>query len=86
MWKRNEVDDEEDALDHSRSTSFATDEDERDEVKEVQKMSQKDTNFVVFWRFLVTIMLLITAVVVTLTTYRFLLNEQTEDFETAVRT
>ena len=56
-------------LDLSRSTSFVTEDDKRDEVKEVQKMSQKDTNFVVFWQFLVTLMLLITAVGVTLPDY-----------------
>ena len=77
--------DDEDVLDPSRSTMNGTEEDGRDEVKEVQKMSQKDTNYVVFWRFVVTLMLLVTALVVTMTTYRFLLNEQTEDFETAVR-
>jgi uncharacterized membrane protein YcjF (UPF0283 family) len=58
--------------------------DERDEVKEVKKMSQKDTSRVIFWRFAATTVLLLTAVAVTLTTYKFLIDGEEEDFETAV--
>jgi len=57
---------------------------ERDEVKEVMKMSQKDTRRVIFWRFVVTFMLLLTALAVTGTTYKFLADEQGEDMEAAV--
>ncbi|CAB9505736.1 Receptor-type guanylate cyclase gcy [Seminavis robusta] len=56
---------------------------ERDEKKEVYKMSAKDTRRVRLWRFVVTAALLITALVVTLTTYRFLKNEETSNFEVA---
>jgi hypothetical protein len=47
-------------------------------------MSQKDTSRVIFWRFAATTVLLLTAVAVTLTTYKFLINGEEEDFETAV--
>jgi Tfp pilus assembly protein PilO len=57
---------------------------ERDEIKEVMKMSQKDTRRVIIWRFAVTIMLLVTAVAVTGITYKFLLDEQQEDMQSAV--
>ncbi|CAB9515789.1 Receptor-type guanylate cyclase gcy [Seminavis robusta] len=58
-------------------------EDERDEKKEVYKMSAKDTRRVQLWRFVVTVALLVTALVVTLTTYRFLKDEETSNFEVA---
>ena len=82
--------DEED-VDYFREDTTASDfssgdtpSEERDEVKEVQKMARKETARVVFWRVAVTVVLLLTAVAVTLTTYRFLINEEEEDFETAV--
>ncbi|CAB9515790.1 Receptor-type guanylate cyclase gcy [Seminavis robusta] len=58
-------------------------EEERDERKEVYKMSAKDTRRVRLWRFAVMVVLLITALVVTLTTYRFLKAEETSNFEVA---
>ena len=57
---------------------------ERDEVKEIQKMSQGDTNKIRLWRLVVTCVLLLTALAVTLTTYRVLKDEEKNDFETAV--
>ncbi|CAB9515791.1 Receptor-type guanylate cyclase gcy [Seminavis robusta] len=56
---------------------------ERDEKKEVYKMSAKDTRHVRLWRFVATLALLVTALVVTLTTYRFLKAEETSNFEVA---
>ena len=58
--------------------------DERDEVKEVKKSSLKDTRRVNVLRLATTFVLLLTALLVTLTTYRFLKNEETNNFETAV--
>lgn len=60
------------------------DEEERDEVQEVKKMSAGDTNRVRMWRFVVTGCLVATAVAVTLTTYRSLKDEQQQNFEVAV--
>jgi hypothetical protein len=75
----------EDDDDHSTgSSSFTQEESERDEVREVQKMSQKDTSRVRMWRFVATGVLALTAVAVTLTTYRFLIEEQRHNFDTAV--
>jgi hypothetical protein len=57
---------------------------ERDEVQEVRKMSAKDTKWVRRWRYAVTAMLLITAVVITCTTYTFLKDQEQTNFEMAV--
>lgn len=58
---------------------------ERDEKKEIHKMSAKDTFRVQLWRGAVTVVLLITALAVTLTTYKFLKAEEKNSFEVAVR-
>ncbi|CAB9496705.1 Receptor-type guanylate cyclase gcy [Seminavis robusta] len=58
-------------------------EEERDEVKEIQKLSQKDTRRVQLWRLAATCCLLVTALAITYTTYRFLKREETNNFETA---
>jgi hypothetical protein len=58
---------------------------ERDEVQEVHKTQRKDTRRLRLWRFVVTGVLLVTALAVTLTTYRFLQDEQQNNFKTAVR-
>jgi hypothetical protein len=58
--------------------------DRRDEVGEVRKMSSKDTNRLRLWRIVVTIVILITAFVVTLTTYTLLERQESENFQTAV--
>lgn len=57
---------------------------ERDEVKEIQKMSEKETRRVVLGRFAVTGALALTAAAITVTTYIFLRKEQATVFETAV--
>ena len=57
---------------------------QRDEVKEIRKLSRKDTNRIRLWRVVVTLVLLGTAVAVTLTTYNILLEKQNEIFEEAV--
>ena len=90
MPKDDDVDDldsieHEEEMSSSYSESFAP-KTERDEVKEVKKMSQKDTSRVIFWRTAVTVVLLLTAVAVTLTTYKLLKKAQNDDVETAVRT
>lgn len=58
---------------------------ERDEIVEVKKMSSAETNRVRVWRTLVTLCLVCSGVVITLTTYRFLEDEQVKNFEVAVR-
>ena len=57
---------------------------ERDEVREVRKMSQKDTALVRRWRFAVTGMLLITAIIITFVTFSFLNDQEEANFVTAV--
>ena len=63
---------------------FHSSEEQRDEVKEILKMTQKDTKRVIFWRFACTAALAVTAFAVTFTTYRFLKAEEKKNFETAV--
>jgi hypothetical protein len=58
---------------------------DRDEVKEVRKMSSKDTTRILFWRYVVTCVLLLTASAVTIATYLFLQRQEHENFVTAVR-
>ena len=59
---------------------------ERDEVKELEKASAKETRRVVLGRAAVLGALLLTAIAITWTTFVFLNNDQTSIFETAVRT
>lgn len=59
---------------------------ERDEIGEVQKMSSEETKRVRLWRAVVTLCLLATGVAITTTTYRFLNDEQEDNFKMAVRT
>jgi hypothetical protein len=61
------------------------DESDRDEVKEVRKLSYKDTTRIRLWRLVVTVVLLLTAFAVTFTTYTFLQQQEHENFVTAVR-
>jgi hypothetical protein len=65
-------------------TTSACMDDERDEVLEVKKLTSKDTFRVQTWRFVVTGVLALTAVAVTLTTYRFLVKEEKKNFVAAV--
>ena len=76
--------DVEDCSYSNSKTENASAEEERDEVKEVQNMSRKDTRRIRAWRFVATGILLLTALAVTLTTFKFLDREEVSDFETAV--
>lgn len=58
----------------------------RDEVVEVRKMSSKDTKRLRLWRIVVTSVLLLTAFVITFTTYKLLKQQEDSNFQTAVRT
>jgi hypothetical protein len=60
-------------------------ESDRDEVKEVRKMSSRDTTRILFWRYVVTFVMLLTASAVTIATYLFLQRQEYENFVTAVR-
>jgi hypothetical protein len=76
-----------DGDDHSTSTSshgVFKEPEERDEVKEVRKIAEKETHRVRLWRFVVTCVLLATALAVTLTTYYSLEREEQDKFERAV--
>lgn len=57
---------------------------DRDEIEEVKRMSTEDTDRVRRWRLTVAACLLITAIVITATTYHFLRKEQLANFEEAV--
>jgi hypothetical protein len=58
---------------------------DRDEVKEVRKLSSKDTTRIRCWRLVVTVVLLLTAFAVTFRTYKLLQQQEHENFVTAVR-
>ena len=74
MWTVDEVDDED------SSTSGSGD----DAVKEIERISSKETRSVQVWRCIVALALLATAVAVTLVTYFVLEDEQKNNFESAV--
>ena len=57
---------------------------ERDEVREVERVAAKDTRRLHVSRAVVTLVLLLTALAVTLTTYFSLKKEEDTNFETAV--
>ena len=69
---------------HSKTTLQDGSDEERDEVREVQNMSRSDTRRIRAWRFVATGVLLVTAVAVTVTTFKFLDREEVSDFETAM--
>ena len=58
----------------------------RDEIKEIRKLSAKDTAWIRRWRYTVLFLLLITAITITFITYRMLVDQESENFVTAVRT
>ena len=64
---------------------LTTDQFRRDEVKEVRKMSSKDTSRLRLWRIVVTGVLLLTAFAITFTTYTLLKQQEEKNFQTAVR-
>jgi hypothetical protein len=80
------------SIDSDQSYSTGVDEEshvedggsDRDEVEKVRKMSSKDTSRIVFFRVMVTLVLLLTAFVVTFVTYTFLTKQETKNFELAV--
>ena len=57
---------------------------ERDEIQEIKKMSQQDTERVNVWRLVVFAVILAVAVTVTLTTFLVLKREEDNDFKIAV--
>lgn len=73
--------------DDSDSSSTAGDgsRSSRDEVNEVKKMSSEETNRIRLWRLVVTACLICSGVLITIVTYRFLVDEQKANFEVAVR-
>jgi hypothetical protein len=60
------------------------DESSRDEEKEIQLIIRNENKAVVLWREIVTGMLVITAALVTVTTYIFLSREEVDDFTRGV--
>ena len=58
---------------------------DRDEVNEVRKIASKDTTRIRVWRFVITLVLLLTAFAITFATYSLLKQQENENFETAVR-
>lgn len=68
-----------------KTNESSSGEDDRDEVKQIQRLAAKETTWIRRWRFLTTLVLLGTACAVTMTTYRFLQEEQSKNFEQAVR-
>ena len=63
---------------------LTTDQFRRDEVKEVRKLSSKDTSRLRSWRIVVTGVLLLTAFAITFTTYTLLKQQEEKNFQTAV--
>lgn len=59
-------------------------EEKRDEVKEVQKRSRTDTKWVKVWRLATNLVLLLTALAISISTYNFLKAEEENNFKTAV--
>lgn len=57
---------------------------ERDEVKEIERERQSDTDRVRTWRFLVRSTMALTALGVSLLSFAFLETENTKDFDNAV--
>ena len=57
----------------------------RDEVEEIRKQSQKETARVRTWRILVTLALFLTAIAVTGTTYKLLVDQEDKNFRNVVR-
>ena len=58
---------------------------DRDEVKEVRKIASRDTTRIRVWRFVITLVLLLTAFAITFATFTLLKQQENENFETAVR-
>lgn len=65
------------------STSLSSGEQERDEVKEIEKMSSRETRLVLILRAIFTVALICTAVIVTTFTFQALTAQQDENFNQA---
>ena len=59
--------------------------DGHDEIQEVRDKAKRETQNVTLWRFALVTLLVTVGLAVTLTTFRFLREEETNNFETAVR-
>lgn len=59
---------------------------ERNEVEEVKKMTEKENRRVFIWHKLVTAIMIATAIAITVTTYKILKGENADDYLTAVST
>jgi hypothetical protein len=76
--------DDDDDLSGLDSSGNGEDESSRDEEKEIQLIIRNENKAVMLWREIVTGMLVITAVLVTVTTYIFLSREEVDDFSRGV--
>jgi hypothetical protein len=76
--------DDDDDLSGLDSGGNGEDESSRDEEKEIQLIIRNENKAVMLWREIVTGMLVITAVLVTVTTYIFLSREEVDDFSRGV--
>jgi hypothetical protein len=65
--------------DHSEKSETEAESD-RDETEEINKLIRKESKDVLMWREIVTGMLVITAALVTITTYVLLSREEVDDF------
>lgn len=72
-----------DASSVDSSTSLISIE-ERDEIEEIHKWTSKQTRNIFVWRFAVTALLVLTALLLTLATYYALYNDQDRSFRTGV--
>jgi hypothetical protein len=79
-------DDEDDESSGLGSGVNGEDESSRDEEKEIQLIIRNENKAVMLWREIVTGMLVITAALVTVTTYIFLSREEVDDFSRGVST
>lgn len=77
--------DEDNHDDPSSLLSKSSNSNGRDEVKEIQNVQKKENNRILLWRVLLSFALLATGVVVTVTTYMALVNEEQNKFVDAVR-
>lgn len=84
----NDFDDDDSIIEEftlDESVSFVNKEEERNEVKELQRRAAKETGRIRFWRIVVTTSILLTAAAVTTTTFLSLRKEEDNNFKTAVR-
>ena len=86
MSFHDDLNDDEEFMSSTADPTFEADGNKGDdEVQEIRDRAAKDTNRIRLLRIIMSAVLLTTAIVVTLVTYRFLKRAQTSNFETAVR-